>query len=82
VLEAGLTLRVAGEAATLDCVTPSDQMTVHGPSPVSAAWIVVEAPMQIAAVPETAAVGFGLTVTVTVGAFDETQPLALVTVNV
>jgi hypothetical protein len=63
VLEAGLTLRVAGEAATFDCVTPSDQITVHGPSPVSAAWMFVELPAQICAVPETAAVGFGLTVT-------------------
>ena len=60
---AGLTLRVAGEAATLDCETPSDQTTVHGPVPVSTAWIVVEEPAQIAAVPETVAVGGGWTVT-------------------
>jgi hypothetical protein len=63
VVEAGLTLRDAGDAATPLCVTPSDQITVHGPVPVSAAWIVVEAPRQIAAVPETVAVGFGVTVT-------------------
>ena len=37
VVAAGLTLRVAGEARTFDCVTPSDQTTIHGPLPVSAA---------------------------------------------
>jgi hypothetical protein len=78
---AGLTERDAGEAATLDCVTPSDQTTVQGPAPVSAAWIVVEEPGQMAAVPETAAVGRGSTVTVTVGALFDTQPLASVTVS-
>ena len=62
-MAAGLTERVAGEVTTPLCVTPSDQTTVHGPAPVSAAWIVVEAPRQIAAVPETVAVGFGVTVT-------------------
>jgi hypothetical protein len=55
---------------------------VHGPAPVRAAWIVVEPAAQIAAEPETTAVGFAVTVTVTVGAFVETQPLASVTVSV
>src|SRR3954468_21886479 len=68
VVPAGETERDAGEAATPDCVTPSDQTTVQGPAPVSAAWIVVADPVQIAAVPETAAVGFGATVIVTEGA--------------
>jgi hypothetical protein len=82
VVAAGLTERAAGEEATFDCVTPSDQTTVHGPTPVSAARICVELPAQIVAVPETAAVGRGFTATVTVGALTETQPLASVTVNV
>ena len=46
------------------CVTLSDQVTVHGAVPVSVAVIVVEPPAQIAAVPLTAAVGSGRTVTV------------------
>jgi hypothetical protein len=78
----GPTERVAGEAATPDCVTPSDQVTIQGPEPVRAAAIRVEPPGQMAAEPETVAVGFGLTVTVTVGALFETQPLASVTVSV
>lgn len=82
VVAPGLTDRVAGEAATPVCVTPSDQTTVHGPAPVSAAEIRAEPPGQMAVVPETVAVGFGLTVTVTVGALFDTQPLASVTVSV
>jgi hypothetical protein len=81
VVAAGLTLRVAGEAATFDCVTPSDQTTVHGPEPVRAAWIVVEEPGQIVAAPETVAVGLVFTVTVTTAAFVETHPFASVTVS-
>src|SRR4051794_3563196 len=46
------------------CLTSSDQITVHGALPVSAAVIVVDAPGQIALVPLTVAVGSGLTVTV------------------
>ena len=42
----------------------------------------VALPAQIVAVPETAAVGRGSTVTATVGALVETQPAALVTVSV
>ncbi len=76
----GLTVRVAGEAAA-GCTKPSDQVTVHGPAPVSAAWTGVEPPAQIAAEPDTVAVGFGVTVTVTVGALVETQPEASVTVS-
>src|SRR4051812_34357162 len=72
VVEAGETDRVAGEAATFDCVAPSDQTTVHGAVPVSAAWTIVAPPAQIWAVPETEAVGFGLTVT---GAEPDDVPL-------
>jgi len=79
---AGDTERVAGDAATPDCVTPSDQVTVHGALPVSAAWTIVAPPGQIAAEPETAAVGWGSTVTVTDGALLEVQPFASVTVSV
>ena len=82
VVAAGLTERVAGEAATPLCVTPSDQVTFQGPAPVSAAETTAAPPAQIAVEPDTAAVGFGLTVTVTVGALFETQPLASVTVSV
>ena len=46
VVAAGLTERVAGEAATPFCVTPSDQVMLHGPIPVSAAEIVVAPPAQ------------------------------------
>jgi len=63
-------------------VTPSDQVTVQGAVPVSTAWTSVAPPGQIAAEPETAAVGFGSTVTVTDGALFEVQPLASVTVSV
>ena len=79
---AGLTERVAGEEATPLCVTPSDQVTFQGPLPVSAAEIEVDPPAQIAAEPETVAVGLGLTETVTVGALLDTQPVASVTVSV
>ena len=72
---------MAGDAATFDCVTPSDQTTVHGPVPVRTAWIEDEVPAQIAAVPETVAVGFGFTVIVTDGALFETQAFASVTVR-
>jgi hypothetical protein len=78
----GDTDRVAGDAATPDWTTPSDQVTVQGAVPVSPAWITVAPPGQIAAEPETVAVGFGSTVTVTVAALFETQPLASVTVSV
>ena len=63
-------------------MTPSDQVTFQGPAPVSAAAMTVAPPVQIAAEPDTVAVGFGSTVTVTVGALFETQPLASVTVSV
>jgi hypothetical protein len=82
VVAPGETERVAGEAATPVWTAPSDQVTVHGAVPVSAAWIVVAPPGQIAAEPDTAAVGFGSTVTVTDGALFETQPFASVTVRV
>ena len=82
VVPAGDTERVAGDAATPDCVTPSDHVTVQGALPVKAAWTIVAPPGQIAAEPETAAVGFGSTVTVTDGALFEVQPFASVTVSV
>ena len=56
-VEAGETTRVAGLAATPVCVTPSDQVTLHGPAPLRAAWIVVLCPWQIVAAPATVAVG-------------------------
>ena len=42
---------------------PIRHVTVHGPVPVSAAWIVVELPLQIVALPLTTEVGRALTVT-------------------
>ena len=70
VVAAGLTERVAGEAATPLCVTPSDHVTLQGPVPVSAAEIVVAPPAQIAAPPETVAVGSARTVAAVVPAVD------------
>jgi len=61
-VEDGLTMRVAGLAATLVGVPRSDHVTLHGPVPVSAAEIVVELPAQIVALPVTVAVGNALTV--------------------
>ena len=63
-VEAGLTLRVAGLAATFACVKPSDQSRVQGPDPVSAAWMFALLPRQIAPPPLTAAVGHAFTVKV------------------
>ena len=62
IIDAGLTVRLAGLVVTLFCVTLSDQITVHGPVPVNAAWIVADCPAQIAVLPLTVAVGSGLTV--------------------
>ena len=42
---------------------PSDQLTFHGPVPVSTAAIVVEPSLQMAALPLTTEVGCALTVT-------------------
>ena len=64
VLATGLTLRVAGLLATPLCTTPSDQVTVHGPVPVNAAWMFAELPLHIVPPPLTLAVGWALTVTV------------------
>lgn len=72
----GLTDRVAGEEATPDWTTPSDQVTVQGAVPVSAAWIVVAPPAQTSAVPETTAVGSGRTVAEVVAAV-EVHPLTV-----
>ena len=62
VVDDGLTLRVAGLEATPVCVTPSDHVTFHGPRPVSAAWMVLELPLQIVPLPLATAVGLALTV--------------------
>ena len=59
----GLTVRVAGLATTPFWLTPSDQPTLHGPEPVSAAAIAVEPPLQMVALPLAAEVGRELTVT-------------------
>jgi copper(I)-binding protein len=82
VVAPGETAREAGDAATPGWTRPSDHVTVHGAVPVSDAWIGAAPPGQIAAEPETVAVGFGSTVTVTDGALLETQPFASVTVSV
>jgi hypothetical protein len=79
--EDGETKRVAGDAAT-GCTMPSDHVTVHGPVPVSAAWIPTDPPAQVSPPPDTVAVGRASMVTVTVGAFVETQPFASLTVRV
>jgi hypothetical protein len=79
VVEAGLTERVAGETATPFWVTPSDQVRFHGPVPVRAAEIVVAPPAQIAAPPETVAVGSGRTVAVVVPAVDVQELVVTVT---
>ena len=50
----GLTLRVAGLADTPFCGVPSDHIRFHGPVPVNAAWIVVDPPTQIDALPTAA----------------------------
>ena len=81
VVDAGETERVAGDAAA-GCTTPSDHVTVHGPAPVSAAWIPTDPPTQVSPPPDTVAVGRASMVTVTVGAFVETQPFPSVTVSV
>src|SRR5580765_6733366 len=80
VVEDGLTLRDAGLAATLFCVTPSDQTTVHGPTPVNAAWILALFPGQIVPPPLTTAVGSARFVTVLLQVL--VQPLAFVSVSV
>src|SRR5947209_26988 len=80
VVAVGDTVRVAGLAPTALCVRPSDQVTFHGPVPVSRAPIVVTPPLQTAAVPNTVAVGIGLTVTA-VAAEVALQPFASVTVT-
>ena len=67
VVEAGVTERIAGLAATPDWVSPSDQLTVQGGFPVNAAWIVALDPAQTETLPLTCAAGRGFTVTVTDG---------------
>ena len=60
-------------------MTPSDQVRFHGPIPVSAAEIVVAPPAQIAAPPETVAVGRAWTVAVVVPAADVHELVVTVT---
>jgi hypothetical protein len=75
----GLTVRVASVVATPDWTNPSDQVSVNGGVPESAAWTVSELPAQIVPPPETVADG--------AGAREETrvelavQPLGSVTVT-
>jgi len=77
VVPAGETERVAGEEATPDWTTPSDQVTVHGPVPVSAAWMpAAPPPAHTVPPPETEAVGSGRTTAVVVPAA-EAQPLTV-----
>jgi hypothetical protein len=78
----GLTLRVAGLAATEGWVKPSDQVTLHGPVPVRAAWIVVEPPLQIVTLPLTTDVGRGLTVTTALPVLSAAIAVQLASVNV
>jgi hypothetical protein len=76
----GATVRVAGLLAILDCVTPSDQVTVHGPIPVNAAEMLKLLPTQFVALPETAAAGLAVTATIWLHVL--VQPFALVIVKV
>ena len=48
---------MAGLLTTLLCVTPSDHVTVHGPTPVKTAWILKLFPRQLVELPLTVAVG-------------------------
>jgi hypothetical protein len=56
VVVAGLTLRVAGLVRTPVCAMASDHVIDHGGVPVSTAWMIVELPTQIVAIPVTVAV--------------------------
>jgi hypothetical protein len=74
-VDAGLAL--GAQLAALSRPVEGDQEQAVPPEPES--W--VEEPAQIAADPEATAVGFGLTVTVTVGAFvEEHSPFDTVSV--
>jgi hypothetical protein len=75
----GLTERVAGLLTTLLCVTPSDQVTVHGPTPVNAADKLKLPPTQLVELPLTVAVGGAPTVTTWLHVL--VQPFALVIVT-
>ena len=66
------------QLAALSRPVEGDQEQLVPPDPES----VAEDPAQIVVVPEATAVGFGLTVTVAVGAFVEEQPFAPMTVSV
>jgi hypothetical protein len=63
VLNVGETNRVAGDTEAV-WMKPSDHVRVHGAAPVRTAEIVVLWPAQIVAVPETTAVGCGITLRV------------------
>jgi len=84
VVAAGATVRTAGEAATV-WVNPSDQTTVQGPVPVSAALICEDCPSQMVASPLTVAVGGVVQVVhvlmVTVAVPVAVQPADVVTVT-
>src|SRR3954453_6319902 len=64
VVAEGLTLRDALVPLLMVCITLSNQVTLNGAVPVSAAVIVADSPAQIAPLPLTVAVGSGLMVTV------------------
>jgi len=61
----GETLRVAGPAERLACVTPSDHPTTHGGVPASAACMVADPPAQIVPPPDTVAVAGGVSLKTT-----------------
>ena len=59
----GVTVRWAGEEATGDCTTASDQVTLQGGVPVRSAWMEAEPPDAMVVLPLTCAVGPVLTFT-------------------
>ena len=77
----GLTERVAGLLTTLLWVTPSDQLTVQGPTPVKTAWILKLFPRQLVELPLTVAVGLAATVTVWLQVFVQPSELVIVTLT-
>lgn len=82
VVKDGLTLRVPGLAVRPLCVTLSDQVIDQGGVPVRAAWIVVDVPAQIVAVPVTVAVAAGAVEMKTVDDRFPVHPFASVAVTV
>jgi hypothetical protein len=81
VVEPGETVLAAGETVTPLCVTPSDHVSDQGGVPVRAAWIAVDAPAQIVAVPDTVAVAAAAEM-MTIYVRFPVHPFASVTVTV